>query len=61
MKIEAVAHPNEIQEEAGHGSYNTTMNVSGHLFDSCAEKTAEAMEAMNHQSLAAKSNVRAIR
>jgi hypothetical protein len=37
------------------------MNVYGHLFDSRAEKTAEAMDAMYQQSLAAKSNVRAIR
>jgi integrase len=61
MKIQAGAHPKEIQEEAGHASYNTTMNVYGHLFDSRSEKTAEAMDAMYRQSLTAESNVRAIR
>ena len=57
MKIEAGAHPKEIQEEAGHASYNTTMNVYGHLFDSRAEKTAEAMDALYRGSLGASSNV----
>jgi len=61
MKIEAGAHPKEIQEEAGHASYNTTINVYGHLFDSRAERTAEAMDPMYQQSLAADSNERAIR
>ncbi len=46
MKIEAGAHPKEIQEEAGHSSYNTTMNIYGHLFESRGEKTADAMDAM---------------
>ena len=29
MKIDAGAHPKEIQEEADHASFNTTMNVYG--------------------------------
>jgi len=53
MKIEAGAHPKEIQEEAGHSSYNTTMNIYGHLFESRGEKTADAMDQMYRAALAA--------
>ena len=53
MKIEAGAHPKEIQEEAGHSSYSTTMNIYGHLFESRGEKTAEAMDEMYRAALTA--------
>ena len=53
MKVEAGAHPKEIQEEAGHASYNTTMNVYGHLFESRGERTADSMEAMYQAALSA--------
>jgi integrase len=46
LRIAAGAHPKQIQEEAGHASYNTTMNVYGHLFESLGEQAADAMEAM---------------
>jgi integrase len=46
IRIAAGAHPKEIQEECGHSSYKTTMNIYGHLFESSAERTADAMEAM---------------
>jgi integrase len=46
IRIAAGAHPKEIQEECGHSSYKTTMDIYGHLFESSAERTAEAMEEM---------------
>lgn len=61
MKIEAGAHPKEIQEEAGHSSYNTTMNIYGHLFESRGEKTADAMDAMYQAALAAPKTATVVR
>jgi integrase len=46
IRIAAGAHPKEIQEECGHSSYKTTMDVYGHLFESSSERTADAMDAM---------------
>jgi integrase len=46
IRIAAGAHPKEIQEECGHSSYKTTMDIYGHLFETSAERTADAMEAM---------------
>ncbi len=61
MKIEAGPHPKEIQEEAGHSSYNTTMNIYGHLFESRGEKTADAMEEMYQAALKAPAASKVIR
>jgi integrase len=46
IRTAAGAHPKEIQEECGHSSYKTTMDIYGHLFDSSSERTADAMEEM---------------
>jgi integrase len=46
IRIAAGAHPKEIQEECGHSSYKTTMDIYGHLFESSSERTAGAMEAI---------------
>ncbi len=46
IRIAAGAHPKEIQEECGHSSYKTTMDVYGHLFESSSERTVAAMETM---------------
>jgi integrase len=46
IRIAAGAHPKEIQEECGHSSYKTTMDIYGHLFESSSERTADAMQQM---------------
>ena len=62
IRIAAGAHPKEIQEECGHSSYKTTMDVYGHLFESSSERTSEAMEAMYNRAIDApsESNITAI-
>ncbi len=52
-RIATGAHPKQIQEEAGRSSYNTTMNVYGHLFESLGERVADAMEEIYESCLAA--------
>ncbi len=62
IRIAAGAHPKEIQEECGHSSYKTTMDVYGHLFESSSERTGDAMVAMFQAALEvpAESNIRKI-
>jgi integrase len=57
IRIAAGAHPKEIQEECGHSSCKTTMDVYGHLFESFSERTAEAMERIYRASMNASSNI----
>jgi integrase len=59
IRIDAGAHAKEIQEECGHSSYKTTMDIYCHLFESSAERTADAMEAM-YKKAQARSNVVAL-
>jgi integrase len=63
IRIAAGAHLKEIQEECGHSSITTTMNIYGHLFESLSERTADAMAEMYRAAEAAApaSKVRAIR
>jgi integrase len=62
IRIAAGAHPKEIQEECGHSSYKTTMDIYGHLFESSAERTGDAVEAMFNmaQKAPARSNITAL-
>ena len=53
IRIAAGAHTKEIQEECGHSSYKTTMDIYGSLFESSSERTADAMEEMGRAALAA--------
>jgi integrase len=56
LRIAAGAHPKQSQEEAGHASYNTTMNVYGNLFETLGDQVADAMEAINLAGAAAGSD-----
>jgi hypothetical protein len=61
MRIAGGAHPKQIQEEAGRSSYNTTMNIYEHLFESLGEKVADVIEAMYQAALDAPTKVVPIR